>query len=459
MKTYTPELDTAVLERLRDYAALFAEDFPQAKPARWAGVYLQGLLLDGERKSIEPLSRRVLLPEGLTSKDPEQALQQFVNQSPWDEQQVLRRYRRRMAETFASPQGIFVIDDVSFPKQGRHSVGVQRQYCGALGKKANCQVAPSVHYVAPKGHYPLDLRLYLPDSWLADEKRLDQAGVPEAERRPLTKPQIALDLLDRVRGEGLRGWAVVTDAGYGASADFRDGVAARGLVYMAGVTGDFVVFTEPPTWIPPCATGRGRPVTRHRLAPDYRPPVALSALAKQVRLRKVTWREGTKGRLSARFAWLRVWPGHGWREGACAGAAPVWLLIEEQADGKLKFAFSNLPPGTSCKKAVRLWKSRWPVEQGYQQLKEELGLDHFEGRSWRGFHHHACLTFLAYGFLTLERQRAAAARQKPVKKKSAHGPDPAGHPTGPATTARPPDARELSPLPKTPTDAHTNLTE
>src|SRR5947199_866156 len=364
MKTYTPELDPAVLERLRDFAARFTDDFPQAKPARWAGVYLQGLLLDGERKSIEPLARRITLPEGLSSKDPEQALQQFVNQSPWDEHKVLRRYRARMAEAFASPEGIFIIDDTSFPKQGSHSVGVQRQYCGALGKTANCQVAPSVHYVAPQRHYPLDLRLYLPDSWLADPERLDKVGVPEAERRPLTKPQIALALLDRVRGAGLPGWAVVPDAGYGASAEFRDGVAARGLVYMAGVTGDFVVFTKPPAWTAPRASGRGRPATRQRLAADNAPPVALSALAKQVRLRKVTWREGTKGKLAARFAWLRVWPGHGWREGACAGAGPIWLLIEEQAEGKLKFAFANLPPGTRRKRAVRLWKSRWPVEQG-----------------------------------------------------------------------------------------------
>src|SRR5919206_154484 len=229
MKTFTPELDPGVLDRLRDYAALFAEDFPQAKPARWAGVYLQGLLLDGERKSVEPLARRVTLPEGLTSKDPEQALQQFVNQSPWDEQKVLRRYRACMAETFASPEGIFVIDDTSFPKQGQHSVGVQRQYCGALGKKANCQVAPSVHYVSPTGHYPLDLRLYLPDAWLADTERLDQAGVPEAERRPLTKGQIALELLDRVRAEGLPGQLVVTDAGYGDSAAFRQALAERGV--------------------------------------------------------------------------------------------------------------------------------------------------------------------------------------------------------------------------------------
>src|ERR687884_912293 len=188
---------------------------------------------------------------------------------------------------------------------------------------------------------------------------------------------------------------------------------------MGGFTGDGVVFRGPPAWAPPRAAGRGRPATRHRLAADNPPPVALSELAKRARLRKVTWREGTKGKLSARFAWLRVWPGQGWQEGAGADAAPVWLLIEEQADGKFKDAFSNLPETTSCKQAVRLWKSRWPVEQGYQQLKEELGLDHFEGRSWRGFHHHACLTFLAYGFLALERRRAAAARKKPAKKKSA----------------------------------------
>src|SRR6516225_802652 len=234
MKTYTPNLDPAVLDRLRDYAALFAEDFPQAKPARWAGVYLQGLLLDGERKSIEPLARRITLPEGLTSKDPEQALQQFVSQSPWDEQAVLRRYRAHMAEAFASPEGLFLIDDTSFPKQGRHSVGVQRQYCGALGKKANCQVAVSVHYVSPKGHYPLDLRLYLPDVWLKDPARLDRAGVPDYERRVLTKPEIALELLDQVRGEGLPGWAAVADAGYGVSAEFRDGLEQRKLSYVVG---------------------------------------------------------------------------------------------------------------------------------------------------------------------------------------------------------------------------------
>ena len=420
MKTYTPELDAAVLDRLRDYALRFADAFPHARPALWASVYLQGLLLDGERKSIEPLSGRVTLPQELAVKDKDQALQQFVNQSPWDHAQVLQRYRSVLASTFQSPEGLFVFDDVSFPKQGRHSVGVQRQYCGALGKKANCQVAVSVHYVSPKGHYPLDLRLYLPESWLQDKRRLDKAGVPKDERRALSKPAIALELLDRVRAEGLPGWAVVADAGYGVSGDFRDGLDARRLSYIVGVTEDFVVFRQEPAWDHPGQTEPaglgGRPRTRCRLAEGSPRPRALAELAKTVRRRRVTWREGTKGKLSGRFAWLRVWPGQGWQTGQCAGKGPLWLLIEEQADGKIKYAFSNLPEGTSLKKAVRLWKSRWPVEQGYQQMKEELGLDHFEGRSWRGFHHHAALVLLAYGFLLRERHRGQEHPVKPGKK-------------------------------------------
>src|SRR4051812_33261232 len=417
MKTYTPELDTAVLDRLREYAALFADDFPQAKPARWAGVYLHGLLADGDRKSVEPLSRRVALPNGLTSRDPEQALQQFVSHSPWDHEAVLRRYRAHLAASFASPDAVFVIDDTTFPKQGRHSVGVQRQYCGALGKKANCQAAVSVHYAAPRGHYPLALRLFLPESWVTDADRLDRAGVPAAFRRERTKGQIALDLLDQVRAEGLPGRVVLADAGYGVSGEFRQELADRGLHYIAGVTDEVVVFPDPPEWVRPAGRGGvapvgGRPRTNPRLRPGSPRPVRLRDLAARTPLRSVTWREGTKGRMSGRFAWVRVWPGFGWKRGECAAADPAWLLIEEQANGDIKYALSNLPAGTSRLRAVRLWKSRWPVEQGFQQMKEELGLDHFEGRSWRGFHHHAAMVMLAYGFLLLERERARAERER-----------------------------------------------
>src|SRR5918998_1526014 len=233
-KTYTPELSPEVLRRLEGYAADFRVAFGLDRPARWAGVYLAGLIQEGQRKCIEPLSRRIARPPELAVKDPEQALQQFLSQSPWDEQAVWRRYRAVMAEAFADPEGIFVIDDTTFPKQGKYSVGVQRQHCGALGKKANCQCAVSVHYVSPKGHCPLDMRLYLPETRLADETRLDRAGVPEGERRSLTKGQIAPELLDRVRGERLPGGLVLADAGYGVSGPFRDGLAQRGLRHLVG---------------------------------------------------------------------------------------------------------------------------------------------------------------------------------------------------------------------------------
>jgi SRSO17 transposase len=179
-KTYTPELAPEVLQRLRDYAEQFRDLYRYPTQFSWSGVYLRGLLQDGERKSIEPMAARVPRPaELLDIRDPEQALQQFVNQSPWDEPTVEKRYRSVMAGPLASPRGIFVIDDTGFPKQGKHSVGVQRQYCGQLGKKANCQVAVTVHYVSPKGHFPAALRLYLPESWTRSPERLEAVGVPE----------------------------------------------------------------------------------------------------------------------------------------------------------------------------------------------------------------------------------------------------------------------------------------
>lgn len=417
-RTYTPELAPDALDRLAEYVGHFRDDFNRPRQAAWCGVYLRGLLKDADRKSVEPMARQAVLPAGLAVADPDQALQQFLSQSTWDDRAVGRRYRARMAGAFADPSGIFVIDDTTFPKQGRHSVGVQRQYCGALGKTANCQCAVSAHYVAPQGHYPLAMRLFLPESWLGDKDRLDKAGVPHEERRSLSKGQIALELLDAARAEGLPGRVVVADSGYGISGPFRDGLAERGLHFIVGVTDDMVVFAEEPRWDAPRAGVGGRPRTRHRLAADSPRPVSLEDLADRTPRQEVTWRQGTKGPMTGRFSWQRVWPAGGWATGDCAGASPIWLLIEEQADGQVKYAFSNLPAGTSRIRAVRLWRSRWPVEQGYQRMKEELGLDHFEGRSWRGFHHHACLVMLAYGFLALERLRAKRAPAKPGKKGS-----------------------------------------
>ena len=436
-KTHTPELGPEVLGRLRRYVEFFRDDFHHEAQRSWSGVYLRGLLQDGERKSIEPMVGRVPLPgELLTIRDPEQALQQFVNQSPWDEQGVLHHYRTVMARTFASPKGIFVIDDTGFPKQGRHSVGVQHQYCGQLGKQANCQVAVTLHYVSPKGHFPAALRLFVPPSWTGSPDRLAKAGVPEPYHAERTKGEIALELLDQVRGEGLLpGGLVLTDSGYGASQPFRRGLEERGLFYIAGVSPEMVVFTEEPVWEPPGPAARpretgGRPRRQPRLAESHPRPVSLKSLAASLPRRKVTWREGAEGKLSAKFAWVRVWPGQGWARGTCAGADPIWLLIEERSDGTIHYAVSNLPASTSRIKAVRLWKSRWPVEQGYQQMKEELGLNHFEGRSWRGFHHHACLVMLAYGFLALEQRREKEAPAPPGAKRRRRTTDhPAGDPS------------------------------
>lgn len=241
--------------------------------------------------------------------------------------------------------------------------------------------------------------------------------MPEAARQPLSKGEIALELLDAVRAEHvLPGQVVVGDSGCGVSGPLRAGLTTRGLHYVLGVTGEMVVFTQEPRWQAPGPGGGGRPRQRHRLVADSATAQSLREVAAQTPRRKVTWREGTKGPMGARFAWLRVWPAHGWATGDCAGAEPIWLLIEEEAGGTIKYAFSNLPADTSRLQAVRLWHQRWKIEQGYQQMKEELGLDHFEGRSWRGFHHHATLVMLAFGCLALEQRRA---KQTP-KKSSPH---------------------------------------
>src|SRR5215203_5264113 len=225
-RTITPEVDAEVVERLHGYALEFRPLFGRSDRYKQGRVYRHGLLLDGERKSIEPLSRRV--PGGN-----EQNLQQFVNQSPWDPGPILRAYRARMAAAFATDAGAIVIDDTGFPKQGKHSVGVARQYSGTLGKRANCQVATSLHYASGRGDYPLALRLYLPETWTNDPDRLEQARVPPDERAFRTKWQIALDLVDEVRAEQLPHAITVADAGYGAVTAFREGLEHRREAYVA----------------------------------------------------------------------------------------------------------------------------------------------------------------------------------------------------------------------------------
>jgi SRSO17 transposase len=407
------EVDADVLERLEDYVAEFAAGFDYITRTRWATIYLQGLFLDGERKSIEALSRRVSVPGW--HGDTEQALQQFVNQSAWNEQVVLQTYRRVMGQAFDDPDGIVVIDDTGFAKKGRYSVGVARQYSGTLGKTDNCQVAVSLHYAGPKGNYPLALRLFLPEAWTSQPERMLAARVPAQHQVPRTKNEIALDLLDQMHTEGLPYRAVVADAGYGIGVDFRRGLDERGVPYVVGIAGNEAVLTELPTWsVKPELERRRRPPKRWYLPADAAPPVPVKRLAETLQRTLFSWRRGSKRALHAEFAWVRVWPAHRWGMGRAAEDVPDpaaearWLLVEWRTDGSIRYALSNLPETATLEEAVGVWKTRWQVEQGYQQLKEELGLDHFEGRSWPGFHHHAALCFLAYGFLALERARGTA---------------------------------------------------
>jgi SRSO17 transposase len=361
-------------------------------------LYIQGLLLDGERKSTEPLAVRV--PGGNV-----QALQQFVGQSPWAWEPVREQLAQRMQEALLPVAG-WIIDDTGFPKQGSDSVGVARQYSGTLGKVGNCQIAVSIHLTTEEESTPLDWALYLPREWIDDPERCLKAGVPE-NTLFCTKPELALALTDQLRQWGLTQLPVLADTAYGRSTEFRQGLVDRQLQYVVGVDPDTAIWTEPTRPIqPPRQGGKGRPP-----GPYYKDkPTGLEAMAPTLTTRewkKVRWREGSQGPQESRFAARRVQPAHGHGRNQ-AELEEVWVLIEwpTQEKAPIQYWFSNLPPDTSLKRLVRLAKLRWRVEQNYQQLKEELGLDHYEGRGWRGWHHHVTLVCLAYAFLMLERQRS-----------------------------------------------------
>jgi SRSO17 transposase len=367
-----------------------------------AEEYIRGLLMDGERKSIEPIANR--LPDGDV-----QALQQFVNQSPWSSQEVRASLARKVEREFV-PEAYWIIDEVSFPKQGKHSVGVARQYCGALGKTANCQVAVTLDLGTEESSTPLDWALYLPEQWINDSVRRKEAGVPE-EITFKTKTELALDLIDEIRAWGLQDRLVLTDSAYGDVYEFRQGLRSRQLDYVVQVSGELTAWTEDPHPAEP-PMKRGGKIPRKRLYAKELPPArSLCQIAKDLpsqRWKKITWREGTKGPLSSRFARVIVWMANGLVQGKTMEVPSEELLIEwpKGQEDPLKFWLSSLTPhrtSSSWRGLVRKAKGRFRIEQDYQEMKGELGLDHFEGRSWQGWHHHVTLVTLAYAFLMLER--------------------------------------------------------
>jgi SRSO17 transposase len=375
---------------------------------QWAEVYVRGLLLDGARKSIEPMARRLeaVDAKALQGGDYEQALQQLINQSPWDD----RTLRDRLVHHLLGEVGVggsVIIDDTGFPKQGRGSVGVARQYSGTLGKVSNCQVAVTLQYATERAVFCLDAELYLPEEWSNDPPRLRQAGVPEGVGfRP--KWQIALALLRQAQASGVSG-VVLADSAYGDVTEFRAALDAKCWAYAVGISSTVKVVAADYDFgeVPPYR-GRGRRPTRPAQVVARAPSDSVKqwAESRPQAFRKVTWRQGSKGKMSSRFAAWRVRPAHGLSSGQ-QPLKPCWLLAEWPSDepAPTKYFFSNLPTATSLQQLVAKTKSRWWVEHSYKEMKDELGLDHFEGRGWVGWHHHVSLVLIAYAFVVLRRQR------------------------------------------------------
>ena len=329
-----------------------------------------------------------------------QALHHFIAISQWDSNDVWRIIRSQIPEK----RGVLIVDDTGFPKQGKHSVGVQRQYSGTLGRVGNCQVAVSTVLRSAHTTWPIDIELYLPEVWTEDADRRESAAIPVALAfRP--KWEIALGQIAKARHAKVQIECVAADSGYGECTEFRDRLDRMHLRYIVGITSQTTVFAGEPRYQPRKPKGgRGRPRKYDPLSRSSPRPQTVKELGESLprsAWKKVTWRRGTKGPLYADFAAIRIVPAHRWQQRSPRKSE--WLLCERLRDGSRKYYLSNLPDDTSLKRMVDLAHTRWAVEQNYQQLKEELGLDHFEGRSWPGWHHHVVLTALTFAFLELER--------------------------------------------------------
>ena len=401
-------MDSAT-DRFEEYVSLIAQQLGHADRVAPFRGYCTGLLLPVRRKSVEPMAAH-LAPQRVRSEH--QRLHHFVADAAWSDDVVLAAVRDYVLERVVPRAGVaeaLLIDDTGFPKQGSHSVGVARQYCGPLGKQDNCQVAVSVSLANEAFSLPIAYQLYLPQEWAADAARRRQCKVPQTVKFA-TKPALALQLLEPLRAAPQLPELVVADAGYGVNTAFREGLTALGFTYVVGITGAVSLWPEGVAPLPPKPwSGRGRKPRLLRRDAQHK-PLSAKALALQLpprRWRTVTWREGTNAALSSRFAAVRVRCAHRdyWRS---ERHPEQWLLIEwPQGDAEpTKYFLSTLPLNTPRKELVRLTKLRWRIERDYQELKQELGLGHFEGRSWRGFHHHATLCIATYAFLLTQRLAA-----------------------------------------------------
>jgi SRSO17 transposase len=403
------------LSRFEQYLDHLAQGLGHADRRAGLEGYCTGLMLPLSRKSVEPMAAG-LDPLHVSSRH--QALHHFVAKADWSDEDMLRRVCQWVVPMMDFTSGGFwIIDDTGFPKKGKHSVGVARQYCGVLGKQDNCQVAVSISLANEQASIPVAYRLYLPEVWAEDAQRREKAGVPP-EVKFATKTEIALRQLETLLTEGAPRHCVLADAGYGVDTTFRQRLCELGLDYIVGITSAVVVWPPGVEPLPPEPySGRGRPPVRPRETAQ-RKPVKVKDLAfalPQSAFQTVRWREGTNVMLSGRFAAVRVRHAGGDR-GRARLHPEQWLLIEWPADDvePLKYFLSTLPPDITLGELVAKAHMRWRIERDYQDLKQDLGLGHYEGRGWRGFHHHAVLSIAAYGFLVAE--RIAAANSPGVKK-------------------------------------------
>ena len=369
--------------------------------------YCTGLLLPGERKSVEPMAAR-LAPDDVQRTH--QSLHHFVANAPWSDQALLERVRHFVLPVMKRNGSVvaWIVDDTGFVKKGTHSVGVVRQYCGQVGKQENCRVAVSLSVATEQASLPIAWRLYLPEIWAKDRKRRKETGIPE-EISFATKPTIALQQIRKAVEEEVARAPVLADAAYGNDSQFREGLSELRLAYVVGVQGSTTVWR--PGEAPLSAKrwkGLGRPPKLLRRDKQHQ-PISVKQLAESLAgsaWENASWREGTKQRLRSRFAALRVRVAHRdyWRSEM---HREEWLLIEwpRGESEATKYWLSTLPADSKLVDLVKLAKHRWIIERDYEELKQELGLGHYEGRGWRGFHHHGTLCIAAYGFLVAERSR------------------------------------------------------